>query len=40
MKIVGELKAKMDTMRTRMEKDYATKNEIRDETTKLSTAFG
>ena len=40
MKIVGELKAKMDTMRTKMEKNYATKNEIRDETTKLSTAFG
>ena len=40
MKIVGELKSKHDTLRQRMEKNFATKNEIRDETNKLSSAIG
>ena len=40
MKIVGELKARHDTLRQRMEKNFATKNEIREETNKLSSAIG
>ena len=40
MKIISDLKSKMDGIRNKMEKSYATKNEVRDESNKLSQAVG
>ena len=40
MKVVNELKSKIDGVRQKMEKSYATKNEVREESNKLSQAVG
>ena len=40
MKIINDLKAKIDSNRAKMEKSYATKNEVREESNKLSQAVG